>query len=187
MRLLEPGHLEEHYPIKFFKNKRLSFFFCKRNNNIHEFKSCFLRGQINSNDFEVFNCCIVEPWILLVRVPRTWESFVFKKRWDWIIFFQVPWFKQSHCTVIDHSRKYQFKISVSLGSENGPKRNWKQCLCKILGWQTENIMVCYGISGVVNYEVARGVANPQTCRPGPTNFWFKQSTAYNTLCVVGVI
>ena len=26
-----------------------------------------------------------------------------------------------------------------------PKRNWKQCLCKILGWQTKSIMVCYGI------------------------------------------
>ena len=25
------------------------------------------------------------------------------------------------------------------------KRNWKQCLCKILGWQTKSVMVCYGI------------------------------------------
>ena len=26
-----------------------------------------------------------------------------------------------------------------------PKRNWRQCVCKILGWQTKSIMVCYGI------------------------------------------
>ena len=35
--------------------------------------------------------------------------------------------------------------SVSLGSWNGPKRNWKQCLCKILGGQTKSIMGCYGV------------------------------------------
>ena len=26
-----------------------------------------------------------------------------------------------------------------------PKRNWRQYLCKSLGWQTKSIMVCYGI------------------------------------------
>ena len=26
-----------------------------------------------------------------------------------------------------------------------PKSNWRQYLCKILGWQTKSIMVCYGI------------------------------------------
>ena len=26
-----------------------------------------------------------------------------------------------------------------------PKRNWRHCLCKILGWQAKSIMVCYGI------------------------------------------
>ena len=31
-----------------------------------------------------------------------------------------------------------------------PKRNWRQCLCKIFGWQTKSFMVCYGISEVVN-------------------------------------
>ena len=35
--------------------------------------------------------------------------------------------------------------SVSLGSWNGAKRKWKQCLCKILWWQTKRIKVCYGI------------------------------------------
>ena len=28
---------------------------------------------------------------------------------------------------------------------------------------------------------AKGVASPQTCRPGPTNFWFDPSTAFNKL------
>ena len=27
------------------------------------------------------------------------------------------------------------------------KRNWRQCLCKILGWQTKSVMVYYGIFG----------------------------------------
>ena len=36
-------------------------------------------------------------------------------------------------------------FSVSLGAILTPKRNWRQCLCKILGWQTKTIMVCYGI------------------------------------------
>ena len=26
-----------------------------------------------------------------------------------------------------------------------PRENWRQCLCKILGWQTKSIVVCYGI------------------------------------------
>ena len=32
----------------------------------------------------------------------------------------------------------------------------------------------------------RGVASPQPCRPGPSNFWFEHSTACNKLCFVGV-
>ena len=33
-----------------------------------------------------------------------------------------------------------------------PKRNWRQCLCKILEWPTNSVMVCYGISGVINFD-----------------------------------
>ena len=32
----------------------------------------------------------------------------------------------------------------------------------------------------------RGVASAQSCRPGPSNFWFDHPTACNKLCVVGV-
>ena len=43
-------------------------------------------------------------------------------------------------------------FSVSLGATSTPKRNWRQCLRKILGWQTNSIMVCYGsfCSGQLN-------------------------------------
>ena len=51
VRLLEPGHLEEDYPITtVFENKRFSTFF----------EGCFLRGQVSSNGFKVFNGCIDE-------------------------------------------------------------------------------------------------------------------------------
>ena len=36
-------------------------------------------------------------------------------------------------------------FSVSLGAILTPKRNWRQCLCKILEWPTKSIMVCYDI------------------------------------------
>ena len=52
---LEPGHLDEDYPITPFEGKRFSLkVFGRRNNNIHKFESCFLRGQVSSNSFKVF-------------------------------------------------------------------------------------------------------------------------------------
>ena len=82
-------HLEEDYPITtVFENNRFSSFFCKRTNNIQENEGCFLRGQV----------CMVEPWILLLRLQKKpWESMIFKKHCDWIIFLQVPQFEWSHC------------------------------------------------------------------------------------------
>ena len=35
-------------------------FFCKQTNKIHKFEGCFLRGQVSSNGYKVFNGCIVE-------------------------------------------------------------------------------------------------------------------------------
>ena len=61
---------------------------------------------------------------------------------------------------IDHSRKYynyhnalclslqNFALalsSVSLKGHFNSQEKLKQCLCKILGWQTKSIMVCYVI------------------------------------------
>ena len=53
VRLLEPGHLEEDYPITtVFENKRFSTFW----------GGCFLRGQVSLNGFKVFNGCIIGPF-----------------------------------------------------------------------------------------------------------------------------
>ena len=63
-------HLEEDYPITtVFENNRFSSFFCKRTNNIQENEGCFLRGQV----------CMVEPWILLLRLQKNLENLWFSK------------------------------------------------------------------------------------------------------------
>ena len=41
-----------------------------------------------------------------------------------------------------HCSKIALRITLE---KNGPKRNGKQWLCKIWGWQRKSIMVCYGI------------------------------------------
>ena len=52
MRLLEPRHLEEDYPITTFFETKDSQGFCKRTNNILEFEGRFLRGRVRSNDLK---------------------------------------------------------------------------------------------------------------------------------------
>ena len=52
VRLLEPGHLEEDHPVTRFMKTKDSQVFCKRTNNFHKFKGCFLRGQVSSNGFK---------------------------------------------------------------------------------------------------------------------------------------
>jgi len=61
VQLLELGHFEEDYPITPFLKTKDSQVFCKWTNNIPEFENCFLRGQVSSHGFKVFNGCIVEP------------------------------------------------------------------------------------------------------------------------------
>ena len=63
----------------FWKKKGVLSFFGKRNNNIHELEGCFLRGQVSSNGFKVFNGWIVEPWILLVHLQKKLENLLFSK------------------------------------------------------------------------------------------------------------
>ena len=51
------------------------------------------------------------------------------------------------------------------------------------------IVICNTSRSVYRREKSyfRGVASPETCRLGPTNIWFDQSTrAFDKLCVVGV-
>ena len=52
---------------------------CKRANNIDEFEGCFVRGQVSSNAFKVFNGCRVERWILLVRFQKISRILCFQK------------------------------------------------------------------------------------------------------------
>ena len=59
VRLLEPGHLEEDYPITtVFENKRFSTFW----------GGCFLRGQVSLNGFKIFNGCIIGPFAKNLRI-----------------------------------------------------------------------------------------------------------------------
>ena len=46
-------------------------------------------------------------------------------------------------------------FSVSLGAILTPKRNWKQCLCKIWGWQARVLWYVRVFSGVVNWTLPR--------------------------------
>ena len=64
----------------FWKKKGVLSFFGKRNNKIHELEGCFLRGQVSSNGFKVFNGWIVEPWILLVHLQKKLENLLFWKK-----------------------------------------------------------------------------------------------------------
>ena len=45
---------------------------------------------------------------LFAKKPQ--ESFVFKKRCDWIIFFQVPWFEKRQ---YKRKKKEQLKVNIS--------------------------------------------------------------------------
>ena len=75
---------------RFLKTTDSQVFSCERTNNIRKFEGCFLRRQVISNGFKVFNGCIAEASILLILFAK-------KKPYGWIIFFQVPQFEQSHC------------------------------------------------------------------------------------------
>ena len=54
---------------RFLKTTDSPAFFCKRTNNIQENEGCFLRGQV----------CMVEPWILLLRLQKNLENLWFPK------------------------------------------------------------------------------------------------------------
>ena len=84
MRLLELGHLEKDYPITtFFENKRFSRFFANKPIKVMNFEGHFLRGQVSSNAFKVFNHCIKLNLEFYWSVcKKTSESFVFKKRFS---------------------------------------------------------------------------------------------------------
>ena len=51
----------------------------------------------------------------------------------------------------------QALFSVSLGAILTHKRNWRQCLCKIWGWQAKSIMVCNQVKVRAGSVVSRGL------------------------------
>ena len=93
VRLLKPGPLVEDYPITaFFESKILNFFF-------------FANGLIKFNYAAVENFKTVWSYltsqetalkfmnVICPFAKKTYNSFVFKKRCEFIIFFQMPWFE----------------------------------------------------------------------------------------------
>jgi len=54
------GRRLSNHNLSFMKTKDSQCFFCIRTNNIHKYEGCFLRGQVSSNGFKVFNGFIVE-------------------------------------------------------------------------------------------------------------------------------
>ena len=80
VRLLKLGHLEKHYPITtFFGKQKIFKFFCKQTDSIHKFEGCFLRGQVSSNGFKVFNGCIVEYLNFIGPFAKKLENLFFSK------------------------------------------------------------------------------------------------------------
>ena len=102
-------------PNDIWKHKILKFFGKRTNNSKFIQYNHFCAGvtdQWNSR----FNWATVEifktVWTILTfqetalkpmniqersACLKSWESFVFRNRCDWRIFFQVPWFNWSHC------------------------------------------------------------------------------------------
>ena len=82
---------------KLSENKSFSNFYAnrqhKRHNNIHLFEGCFLRSQVSSTIWKFSTVALLN----LGSFPKkNWESFVFRKRCDWTIFFQESRFKYPH-------------------------------------------------------------------------------------------
>ena len=73
---------------RIFKTKDSQVFFCKRSNNVDE----FVFWEVH---FEVFNGCIVEPWILLVHLEKNLRMICFQKNIVilYLLNLQVPRFK----------------------------------------------------------------------------------------------
>ena len=93
-------------------------------------------------------------WILLFPVVTLFEcnvSTILSPIFAYITIHHVWYWPLQKKTITYHNAlclsppKFYISIVFSFSWElNGTKRNWKQWLCKILGWQTKSIMVCYG-------------------------------------------
>ena len=100
VRVLEPGHLKEDYPITtFFENKRFSRFFPKGPITLKILRAASWEARSVQTRFNIklFNGRIAKPWIWVFLSTKIGDLLFSKKRWDWIIFFQLTRFEKSHC------------------------------------------------------------------------------------------
>ena len=74
----------------------------------------------------------------LTSVPERARS-ARKKKWP---LQKIPW--QTIMLFVCHPKILHKHCLQFLLGPFSPKRNWRQCVRKILGWQTKSIMVCYG-------------------------------------------
>ena len=84
--------------------------------------------------------CYIKSWLIGRKVMEKQLNRHLKNNW--------PLQKIRYQTIILFFVTPKFCISIVFGffwELKWPQWNWKQCLCKLLGWQTKNIMVCYGI------------------------------------------
>ena len=88
--------------MTFFKKQKIPKFFCKRINKI--------QGSTIQPLKTLKPCELTWPCRKLLKsgsFAKTWESFVFKKSCDWIIFFKVPQFKKLHCKKVTYMSSIQ--------------------------------------------------------------------------------
>ena len=80
VQTLKSGHLEEWKIVQsqhFLKTRFSSFFAYGLFINIHQFEGCFLRGQVSSNGFKVFNGCIVKYLNFVGLSAKTLQNLLF--------------------------------------------------------------------------------------------------------------
>ena len=73
-------------------------------------------------------------------------------------------------------------VSVSLGAISTPKRNWRQCLCKSLGWQTKSIMLLYFLEWSILLSYILNLTLSYITLTPKVKIWTRISLNHNTYC-----
>ena len=114
------GLLEEDYPITtFFESKTLKFFFSSEIITFINLRalSWEVRCVQTVLKFSTVGQLNLECYLVRLQKKKNLRIYCFKKKLcDWIIFFQVPRFKQSHCNVpigeVRYNSRAEFIFSV---------------------------------------------------------------------------
>ena len=115
VRTLKPGHLEQDVQSQRFlktNSQDSQVFFCKETNEI--------QGS-TIQPLKTGNCPQISECYLSVCQKKYCESFVFRKRYDWTLFFKVSRFECPHCqwnakptffmiTGFDNSRPFEWSL-----------------------------------------------------------------------------